>query len=62
MYNFRAVVDLPVHGSTVIFFDYHSRELPTSGQYSGYCPAGRGVVSFQFQNVVEANLQSVDVA
>jgi hypothetical protein len=54
MYTHRLVVDVPVYGSCVVFYDCNTERLPTEGTAKAYSSTARKVVDFDFGNVVES--------
>jgi hypothetical protein len=61
MINHKATVEHPTHGKSLVYFEHESRRLPNSGPYSGYCPAQRSVIHFDFSQITESREMSAEL-
>jgi len=61
MYTHRIVVDLPIIGRAVIFFEYTLRRLPTKGKEKAYCATTRTVVEFDFSEILESEVTNFEL-
>jgi hypothetical protein len=56
MFTHRIVVDIPIYGRVVIFYEYTTRRLPNKGTDKAYCPTVRKVIDFDFSEILESEV------
>jgi hypothetical protein len=56
MYTHRIVVEIPIYGRVLVFFEYERRRLPTSGTEKAYSPTAKKVVEFDFSEILESEV------
>jgi hypothetical protein len=56
MFTHRIVVDVPIYGRVLVFFEYERRRLPNSGTDKAYSPTVRKVIEFDFSEILESEV------
>lgn len=56
MFTHRIVVDVPLYGRVLIFYEYVLRRLPNTGTDKAYSPTTRKVIEFAFCDIVESEV------
>ena len=56
MFTHRIVVEIPIYGRVLIFYEYERRRLPNTGTDKAYSPTVRKVIEFDFSEILESEV------